>query len=71
MKLDLEKICVSKGSACSANAITTSRVLLNMGIDPKLASSSLRFSLSRNTTLKEIDACIKALIKILMFHFKK
>ncbi len=55
MQLDLAGIAASHGSACSSGALETSRVLLNMGIDPKLARSSIRFSLSRFTTEEEID----------------
>ncbi|MBI5346591.1 MAG: cysteine desulfurase [Chlamydiae bacterium] len=64
MNLDQKGIYVSKGSACSSNAIIPSRVLLNMGIDPKLVLSSLRFSLSRNSTKDEIDRCIDSLIEL-------
>jgi cysteine desulfurase len=62
MKLDLYGIAVSHGSACSSGALEPSRVLLNMGIDPKIASTSVRFSLSRFTTREEIDLCIEAVI---------
>lgn len=54
MKLDLEKVCVSHGSACSSGALEPSRVLLNMGVPQKVARASIRFSLSRFTTQEEI-----------------
>jgi cysteine desulfurase len=56
--LDMAGIAVSHGSACSAGALEPSRILLNMGIPHKLARSAIRLSLSRNTTLDEIDRAI-------------
>jgi len=53
--LDLAGIAASHGSACSSGSLEPSRILLNMGISKKMAGSSLRFSLSRYTTLSEID----------------
>jgi cysteine desulfurase len=58
MRLDLEGLAASHGAACSAGALEPSRVLLNMGISPQLARSSLRFSLSRFTTLSEIETAL-------------
>ncbi|NGX61836.1 MAG: Cysteine desulfurase IscS [Chlamydiae bacterium] len=58
MQLDLKGICVSHGSACSSGTMATSRVLQNMGMPGSVARSSLRFSLSRFTTLEEIEATI-------------
>lgn len=61
--LDQKGISVSHGSACSSGALEPSRVLLNMGISPKIARTSIRFSLSRMTTEKEIDAAINIIIE--------
>jgi len=55
MHLDLTGIAVSHGSACSSGALEPSRVLTQMGIDRKIARSSIRISLSRFTTREEID----------------
>ncbi len=65
MRLDLEGIAVSHGSACHSGALEPSRILLNMGLPMALARSSLRFSLSRFTTEEEIDACIEAVTKVM------
>lgn len=53
--LNMRGLAASHGSACASGALEPSRILLNMGIDPRLAASSLRFSLSRFTTQEEIE----------------
>jgi cysteine desulfurase len=58
MALDLAGLAASHGSACSSGALEPSRVLLHMGIDSRVARSSLRFSLSRFTTPEEIETSI-------------
>lgn len=58
MNLDLRGVAVSHGSACSSGALEPSRVLVNMGIPSEIASTALRFSLSRYTTQDEIDEAI-------------
>ncbi len=64
MQLDLSHIAVSQGSACAAGAIEPSRVLRTMGIAREIARSSIRFSLSRYTTVEEIDRCIATISKL-------
>lgn len=63
--LDLAGIGVSHGSACSSGGLLASRVLLNMGIDQKSSLSSLRFSLSRYTTVAEIEKTIETIANLL------
>ncbi|PIS00419.1 MAG: cysteine desulfurase [Chlamydiae bacterium CG10_big_fil_rev_8_21_14_0_10_35_9] len=63
ISLDLEKVAASHGSACSSGAIEPSRVLLNMGLDPERAKSSIRFSLSRYTTKEEIETAASIIQK--------
>ncbi len=58
MQLDLAGIAVSHGSACTSGGLEPSPILLKMGIPNSLARSSLRFSLSRFTTLEDIDTTI-------------
>lgn len=56
--LDHHKIYASHGSACSSGALEPSRVLLNMGLSPREAKETIRFSLSKYTTEDEIlTAC--------------
>jgi cysteine desulfurase len=68
--LDMMGIAASHGSACSSGALEPSRILTNMGIPFPLAASAIRFSLSRNTTLEEIDQAIE-IIATLSNRFKK
>jgi cysteine desulfurase len=53
--LDLEGICASSGSACSAGSIEPSHVISALGIRPELANSLVRFSLGRDSTSEEVD----------------
>ncbi|UCD18723.1 MAG: cysteine desulfurase NifS [candidate division WOR-3 bacterium] len=61
LKLDLEGICASSGSACTSGSLEASHVLVAMGIPHALAHGSLRFSLGRFNTEKDIDAVIDVL----------
>ena len=61
--LDAKSICVSAGSACSSLRDKRSYVLEALG-DNKAVGSSIRFSLSRETTTKEIDSVIKCVSDI-------
>ena len=55
IKLDLNGVAVSAGSACAARSLEPSRVLLAMGFNEKRAKGSIRFTLGRMTTKKDID----------------
>ena len=61
MRLDLEGIACSTGSACSSFKLEPSHVLLATGLKPEEAHGSLRVSLGRYTTEKEIEKLIKVL----------
>ena len=52
--LDLEGICASSGSACSAGSLEPSHVILAIGKQSS-ANSLVRFSLGRETTQAEVD----------------
>jgi cysteine desulfurase len=52
--LDLEGICASSGSACSAGSVEPSHVIRALGFNPPLAHSLVRFSLGRETTAEEV-----------------
>ena len=59
--LDLEGVCASSGSACMVGSVQPSHVLVAMGVEPKLASSTVRFSLGTHTSEYEIEHCLRAL----------
>ncbi len=59
--LDLEGICASSGSACSAGSLEPSHVLQAMGVPPAEANALVRFSLGRGNTAEEVDRVIQAL----------
>ncbi|MGN0938738.1 MAG: cysteine desulfurase family protein [Selenomonas sp.] len=56
IRLDLAGFAVSAGSACSAGSLEPSHVLSAMGIPEDRAQSSLRVTLGRFTTEKDIHA---------------
>lgn len=56
MRLDIEGVAVSAGSACSSGAIEPSHVLLAMGRTSEEVRSSIRVSMGRFTTKDEIKA---------------
>ena len=59
--LDLEGICASSGSACSAGSVEPSHVMLALGVEKKLANSLVRFSLGRESTQAEVERVISML----------
>ena len=65
LHLDELGIAASSGSACTTGALEPSHVMMAMGIPYTFAHSSIRFSLSRYTTGKEIDMVIAAMPPII------
>ncbi|CAM2974511.1 cysteine desulfurase family protein [Flavobacterium frigoris] len=63
----LDTICVSNGSACTSALIEPSYVLKAMGLSNEDAFSSLRFSLSKYTTKKEVTFLIEKLKQIITY----
>jgi len=59
LMLDKEGIQVSTGSACSATSTEPSYVLKAIGLPTAFAESSIRVTLGRTTTKKEIDRFLK------------
>lgn len=62
--LDLEGICASSGSACSAGSIEPSHVIVAIG-KSELANSLVRFSIGRETSADEIGFVSAALPEII------
>lgn len=58
---DLPLIAVSNGSACTSASIEPSHVLTAMGLDEVAAFSSIRFSIGKFNTKKEMDMVIDAI----------
>lgn len=52
--LDLEGICASSGSACSAGSLEPSHVMLALGVNASESNALVRLSLGRGSTNEEI-----------------
>lgn len=63
--LDLIGVECSTGSACSSASLEPSRVIMALGATPVQAHGSLRISLGRFTTEKEVDYLLEILPKVL------
>ena len=65
IRLDLLGIAASTGSACSSGKLESNSVLSATGLRPEQSHGSLRLSLGRRTTAKEINYLLKVLPKII------
>lgn len=63
MRLDLNGIAVSSGSACSSGSLEPSYVILATGAKPEEAHSSIRFSFGKDNTPEETDYVVDVLKK--------
>lgn len=66
MALDEAGIAVAVGSACSASNDEPSHVLKALGLSDAEARSSLRFTMGRGTTLKDIEKTVATLSKLIV-----
>ncbi|WP_159838508.1 cysteine desulfurase family protein [Nocardia sp. CY41] len=64
MLLDAAGIECSTGSACTAGVATPSHVLIAMGVEPRQARGSLRFSLGHTSTRADVDALLEVLPQV-------
>ncbi|MGI8519969.1 MAG: cysteine desulfurase family protein [Actinomycetota bacterium] len=62
--LDAAGIACSSGSACQSGALDPSHVLLAIGLEPRLADGSIRFSLGRASTEEDVSAVLHVLPEI-------
>jgi len=65
LMLDKYGICASSGSACTSGSLEPSHVLRAMGVPFTAAHGSIRFSLSRYNTKKEVDYTIEKMPPII------
>lgn len=63
--LDMEGICCSSGSACTAGQSSASHVLQSLHIPDDIAKGSLRFSLGEDNTKEDIDITVDTLKRVL------
>ena len=64
LRLDMDGICVSTGSACTSGSMEPSHVLAALGLQPQLAQGTVRFSLGKDNTEAEIDEVIETVPKV-------
>lgn len=62
--MGLKDLALSSGSACTSASLEPSYVLYALGVNDELAHSSLRFSIGRFTTEKEIDLAINEIKQV-------
>ena len=59
IKLDMEGICGSSGSACTSGSLDPSHVLLAIGLPHEIAHGSLRLTITAENTEEEIDYIVE------------
>lgn len=64
LKLDMEGICASSGSACTSGSLDPSHVLLAIGLPHEIAHGSLRLSLSELNNQEDVDYIIEKVPKV-------
>lgn len=64
MRLDLEGIAASSGSACTSGSLDPSHVLLAIGLPHEIAHGSLRLSLGRDNTQEDVQKVLDVLPEI-------
>lgn len=64
LRLDLDGIAASSGSACTAGSLDPSHVLMAIGLSCDEAKGSLRLTLGTDTTEAEIDETVRVLAEV-------
>jgi len=65
LNLDMQGVAASSGSACTSGSVSASHVLLAMGIPHQIAHGSLRLTLGRSNTEKDVDEFINIMPQII------
>ena len=63
--LDLEGVCASSGSACSAGSLEPSHVMVAIRVDKSSANALVRFSLGRDSTEDEVEHVAKVVPEVI------
>src|ERR1044071_7774071 len=63
--LDMEGVCASSGSACSAGSLEPSHVIRALGVEQAFAHSLVRFSLGRESAHEEVEYVENVLPKVI------
>ena len=66
MRLDLEGVAASSGSACSSGKVAPSHVLAAMGVPPELARGAIRLSLGWASTEADVEGFAAAFARALL-----
>lgn len=64
LRLDFDGICASSGSACTSGSLDPSHVLSALQIPHEWLHGSIRFTLGKSTTKKDLDTVVRKLKKI-------
>lgn len=64
LRLDLAGISASGGSACTSGSVEPSHVLQAIGLKDEMLHSSIRLTIGRETTLKEIEKTAQIMTEI-------
>ena len=65
-RLDLLGICISTGSACNSQNTEISHVLKAIDLGDEYAKGTIRISLGKNNTMKDVEKIVSGLKKILV-----
>lgn len=65
MRLDMEGIAASSGSACSSGSMDPSHVLKALGLNKELVKNSLRLTLGRENTKSELKKALKIIKELI------
>jgi len=63
--LDLQGVAAASGSACASGETEPSHVLRGMGVEPRLATGAVRFSLGWGNSEEQVDCVLQVLPKII------